>query len=64
MAICCGGRKHATHFRFCGNRPPANQEDLVNLREQKDLPSALKGADALVLAVRHKPYLDLDPLRW
>jgi len=38
-----------------------NQEELVHLRVQKDLPSALKDADALVLAVRHKPYLDLNP---
>lgn len=38
-----------------------NQKDLVNLRVQKDLPAALKGVDALVLAVRHKPYLSLEP---
>ena len=38
-----------------------NQEELVHLRVQKDLPAALKDADALVLAVRHKPYLDLNP---
>jgi len=38
-----------------------NQEDLVNLRVQKDLPAALKGVDALVLAVRHTPYMDLKP---
>jgi len=38
-----------------------NQKDLVNIRVQKDLPAALKGADALVLAVRHKPYLGLEP---
>jgi hypothetical protein len=28
---------------------------------QKDLSEALKGIDALVLAVRHKAYLDLNP---
>jgi len=38
-----------------------NQEDLVHLRVGKDLPAALKGADAIVLAVRHAPYLDLRP---
>ena len=38
-----------------------NQEELVHLRVQKDLPLALKDADALVLAVRHKPYLELAP---
>jgi UDP-N-acetyl-D-mannosaminuronate dehydrogenase len=38
-----------------------NQGDLVNLRVAKDLPASLKGAEALVLAVRHEPYLDLDP---
>ena len=38
-----------------------NQEDLVNLRVQKDLPASLKGVDALVLAVRHTPYMELSP---
>ncbi len=38
-----------------------NQEELVHLRVQKNLPLALKDADALVLAVRHKPYLELAP---
>jgi len=28
---------------------------------QQDLGAALKGADAVILAVRHKPYLDLAP---
>jgi nucleotide sugar dehydrogenase len=44
-----------------------NQSELVHVRVQKDLAVALAGADALVLAVRHKPYLDLTPddvLRW
>lgn len=44
-----------------------NQEDLVNLRVQKDLPTAMKGVEAVVLAVRHAPYLDLKPddvVRW
>ena len=38
-----------------------NQEGLKALRVQQDLGAALKGADAVVLAVRHKPYLDLRP---
>jgi len=38
-----------------------NQDDLVNTRIQKDLPAAIKGADAIVLAVRHAPYLQLNP---
>ena len=44
-----------------------SQDDLVNLRVEKDLPGALKGAEALVLAVRHKPYLALKPddvMKW
>jgi nucleotide sugar dehydrogenase len=40
-----------------------NQEGLKNLRVSKELPETLKGVDALVLAVRHQPYLDLDPDR-
>jgi UDP-N-acetyl-D-mannosaminuronate dehydrogenase len=38
-----------------------NQERLKALRVVQDLGAALKSADAMVLAVRHKPYLDLDP---
>jgi hypothetical protein len=38
-----------------------NQQDLVNLRVQKDLPAAIKDMEALVLAVRHAPYLKLAP---
>jgi nucleotide sugar dehydrogenase len=38
-----------------------NQEELVHLRVEKDLPSAIKGAEAMILAVPHSPYLDLDP---
>ncbi len=38
-----------------------NQKKLNDLRMQKDLKAALAGVDALVLAVRHKDYLDLDP---
>lgn len=38
-----------------------NQERLKDLRVEKDLAKALSGADALVLAVRHKPYLGLVP---
>ncbi len=38
-----------------------NQEKLKELRVEKDLDKALAGADAVVFAVRHAPYLDLDP---
>ncbi len=38
-----------------------NQERLKELRLQPDLATALKGADAVILAVRHKPYLELQP---
>ncbi len=38
-----------------------NQKKLKDLRVQKELPETLKGIDALVLAVRHEPYLALDP---
>ena len=40
-----------------------SQDELVNLRVSKDLSKALKGAEAMVLAVPHKEYLDLDPDR-
>jgi UDP-N-acetyl-D-glucosamine dehydrogenase len=38
-----------------------NQENLTDIRIEPDLKKALKGADAVVLAVRHEPYLKLDP---
>ncbi|HUU09789.1 MAG TPA: UDP binding domain-containing protein [Phycisphaerae bacterium] len=38
-----------------------NQDDLVNIRVEKDLPAAMKGAEAVILAVRHEPYLALAP---
>jgi len=38
-----------------------NQEKLTELRIQQDLGVALKGADAVVLAVRHQAYLTLEP---
>jgi nucleotide sugar dehydrogenase len=37
------------------------QENLAQLRVERDLAKALRGVDALVLAVRHEPYLCLDP---
>jgi nucleotide sugar dehydrogenase len=37
------------------------QEQLKNLRIEKDITQALKGIDAVVFAVRHAPYLKLDP---
>lgn len=38
-----------------------NQDKLVALRIERDLKKALTGADAVIFAVRHQPYLDLDP---
>jgi nucleotide sugar dehydrogenase len=37
------------------------QEKLRDLRVEQDLNKALDGIDALILAVRHKHYLNLDP---
>ncbi len=47
------GHSRARFFR--------NQDDLVNLRIQSDLAEALAGAQAIILAVPHAPYLELDP---
>jgi UDP-N-acetyl-D-mannosaminuronate dehydrogenase len=38
-----------------------NQEKLADLRISQDMATTLKGADALVLAVRHEPYRTLSP---
>jgi nucleotide sugar dehydrogenase len=38
-----------------------NQEKLKHLKLEKDLKTALKGADAVIFAVRHDHYMDLDP---
>ncbi|MBN2372708.1 nucleotide sugar dehydrogenase [bacterium] len=38
-----------------------NQEKLTQLRVSQDIEESLKGIDAMILAVRHKAYLDLDP---
>jgi UDP-N-acetyl-D-glucosamine dehydrogenase len=40
-----------------------NQEKLADTRVGKSLEAALQGADAVVLAVRHQTYRDLDPER-
>ena len=40
-----------------------NQDDLTNIRPTKDLAAAIKGVDAVVLAVPHSPYLDLEPAK-
>jgi nucleotide sugar dehydrogenase len=40
-----------------------SQEKLAEVRVQQDLGAALKGADAVVFAVRHEAYLGLDPDR-
>lgn len=38
-----------------------NQEQLTNLRVQQDLAAALRGVEAVILAVPHAPYLGLAP---
>ncbi len=38
-----------------------NQDGLTELRVQTDLGTALKGVEAVVLAVPHEPYLKLTP---
>jgi len=38
-----------------------SQDKLASLRIEQDLKQALYGADAVIFAVRHKHYLDLDP---
>lgn len=38
-----------------------NQEHLAKLRIEQDMATALKGADAVIFAVRHDPYLKLTP---
>ena len=38
-----------------------NQDDLVNIQVQSDLAGALKGSQAIILAVPHAPYLELEP---
>ncbi|SHI66543.1 nucleotide sugar dehydrogenase [Desulfatibacillum alkenivorans DSM 16219] len=47
------GHSRARFFR--------NQEEVKDLRMHKDLQEALKGADAVVLAVRHQAYMELTP---
>jgi UDP-N-acetyl-D-glucosamine dehydrogenase len=38
-----------------------NQDGLTNAAVEKDLAKAISGAEAVILAVPHKPYLELDP---
>ena len=38
-----------------------NQEGLKNIRVQKDLAKSIINAEAVIFAVPHKPYLDLNP---
>jgi nucleotide sugar dehydrogenase len=38
-----------------------NQDGLVNIRVQRDLAAAAKGAQALILGVPHEPYFLLEP---
>ncbi len=47
------GKSRARFFR--------SQKKLQELRIEKDLPAALKEADVMILAVRHKEFMKLDP---
>jgi len=47
------GQSKARFFR--------NQEKLKEIRIEQDLNKALNGAEAVIFAVRHEAYLDLDP---
>jgi nucleotide sugar dehydrogenase len=47
------GQSKARFFR--------NQEKLQEIRVEQDLNKALKGVEAVIFAVPHKAYLDLDP---
>jgi hypothetical protein len=38
-----------------------NQDELKDIRVHKDLPKAFRGAEAVILAVPHSPYLKLSP---
>ena len=38
-----------------------NQDKLKEIRIKKDIKEVIDGADAIVLAVKHEPYLKLDP---
>jgi nucleotide sugar dehydrogenase len=38
-----------------------NQEELSNVTPSQDLPAALNDMEAIVLAVPHSPYMDLNP---
>jgi len=44
-----------------------NQDELVHVRVEQDLPKVLSDAEAMILAVPHEPYLHLNPddvVRW
>ncbi len=51
------------HPGYSASRFFHRQEGLKDLRIEKDLWAAMRGVDAIVLAVRHEPYLKLDPDR-
>ena len=49
------------HWESSKGRFFRNQENLVDIKIQKNLPEALVDCDAVVLAVRHEEYLDIKP---
>ena len=53
-----GDRSDHSHARFF-----SRQQCLANLKMENDMWTAMKGVRAVVIAVRHSCYLDLDPDR-
>ena len=51
------------HPKYSRKRFFHRQEKLTDIRIQKDMWKAMKGVDAIVLAVRHNEYMNLDPKR-
>ncbi len=49
------------HPGYSASRFFHRQDGLKDLRIEKDLWASMSGVDAIVLAVRHEPYLKLDP---
>jgi nucleotide sugar dehydrogenase len=49
------------HPNYSWKRFFDRQDKLSELRIEKDMWASMNKVDAIILAVRHKPYLDLDP---
>jgi len=49
------------HPKYSKSRFFNRQEKLKDLKIERDMWKAMRGVEAIVLAVRHKPYLNLNP---